>query len=200
MGEYGKYQGRQIKLGTCESMYYLRESQRGLIQAESGSVNVNSSDRFEIRFRFPWPDEDDVAPGAFDPYDRGVPALGFPAAQCCEHYDVQFASSRTGYLIALPCPEGPHARSDIRVMRNGFQGASVLCQQKILRDGRIVPVLRCGGCGAMWREEDAERIEALMVAFRSEADRWARGDAARAAFYHAIADRIAAGAGLRAAA
>jgi hypothetical protein len=55
MGEYATYNGENIKLGTCESMYYLRADQRHLI----------SGYRFDggDRFRFPFPDEDDIEPG-----------------------------------------------------------------------------------------------------------------------------------------
>ena len=76
-----------------------------------------------------------------------------------------------------------------------------MTQQKLLADGRLVPVCRCGGCGAAWRLEDPHEIEALAVAFRSEGDRRERdgrlngggGEHARK-WWDQVADRILAGA------
>ena len=63
MGEYAKYNGQQIKIGTCESMYYLRADQAHLVQAMSGNVNP-ITDCESIRFRFPFPEEDGCKPGS----------------------------------------------------------------------------------------------------------------------------------------
>lgn len=64
MGEFAEYQGDRIKIGTCEDMYYLRADQRHLISGYQFA---------EIdRFRFPFPDEDDVEPGCFGDHDRGI--------------------------------------------------------------------------------------------------------------------------------
>lgn len=65
MGEYAKYNGEEIKIGTCESMYYLRWDQRHLVEAEPGNVNpvkeINS-----IWFRLPRILESLQSPGDFD--------------------------------------------------------------------------------------------------------------------------------------
>jgi hypothetical protein len=66
MGEYGTYLGNNIKIGTCEDMYYLRADQRHLVKAAA------LHDLTDIRFRFPFPDEDHRQPGDFDDYDRGL--------------------------------------------------------------------------------------------------------------------------------
>jgi hypothetical protein len=49
-------------------------------------------------------------------------------------------------------------------------------------------VLRCGGCGAMWREEERDRIEELTMCLRAEGDRRERDGNAQ--FWHGIADRL----------
>lgn len=207
MGEYARRlsDGADVKIGTCESMYYLRADQRHLVRATSGNVNPNSSDAYSIRFRFPWPDEDHIRPGEFDNYERAIAAHGFAAPSGVEHYSVQF-TAHTGYNVCLPCPEGqPGATpglsttvNGMTVHRNGFGGAVKLVQQKLLKDGRLVPVCMCGGCGAMWRLEDPAEIEALAVAFRAEGDRKIRQSRdespSEGAFWHDIADRILAGA------
>ena len=206
MGEYARtLAGDEIKIGTCESMYYLRHDQRHLVRHVSGNVDpVRQAG--EIRFRFPWPDEDNVQPGGAEfgenGYQRSIAADGFTAPEV-EHFSVQFAA-HAGYLTSLPCPESAeyvdagsgrlmttHA-SGLHVHRNGFSGAVKLVAQRSIAGVGLVPVLMCGGCGAMWREEEPARLEELAVCFRSIADREAR-TGGRPDFYHAIADRVLAG-------
>jgi hypothetical protein len=183
-------------------MYYLRADQRGLVRATPGNVNPNGREALALRFRFPWPDEDATLPGEFQPYERALSVPGFSVPEGVEHYSVQF-SAHAGYLVSLPCPEGADAAAlGLTIHRNGFGGAVQLVQQKLLADGRLVPVCRCGGCGAAWRVEEAADIEALAVAFRAEADRRERlgqphgtGRADRR-FYDQVADRILVGARL----
>ena len=214
MGEYAirKSDGAQVKIGTCESMYYLRADQIGMVDAQGGSCDVGDPEVWpHVRFRFPFPDEDNILPGDFhsNNYERGITAEGYKAPADTEHYNVQF-SGRPGYLVSLPCPESKDAgwlrivnpdntTTPVAIHRNGFPGAVQLVQQKILADGRRVPVLRCA-CGALWRVEDPSEIEALAVAFRSEGDRKealgsfnGTGKQDRK-FYDAIADRILEGA------
>ncbi len=206
MGEYAKYGGTEIKVGTCEDMYYLRYDQRGQVYPVRGSVNPAGPERYMLRFRFPWPDEDHVPPGGYDPYDRALAVPGFAPSQECEHRDVQF-TARVGYVTSLPCPEGSPLyhrevqygstvfrlgtlEPPIHVHRNGFQGATLLQAQKLVKGIGLVPILRCGGCGSMWREEDRERIAALAVCLRVEGDLRERHDPGRGAFWHTIADRV----------
>ncbi len=210
MGEYAKYLGQSVKIGTCEDMYYLRAEHRASVTPERGSVDVTGAEATGCRFRFPWPDEDEIArPGhdnADHAYDRGVFIPGAASNPNVEHYSVQF-TARPGYLLSIPCPEGqPDVTpgfstvvNGLKVARNGFAGAVHLCQQKLLADGRLVPVMRCGGCGAKWRLEDAAEIEALVVTIRAEADRRSIAKEDHAAhWWHTVADRVADGAGLHA--
>jgi len=207
MGEYASRNrdGVKIKIGTCESMYYLRADQRHMVTGMRGNVNPNTSDALSIRFRFPWPDEDGTEPGEFEDYERAIHAPGIQPPAGVDHYSVQFKAD-AGYLLSVPCPEGVDgatpgfhtAVNGMRVARNGFSGAVKLVQQKLLADGHLVPVCRCGGCGALWRMEDPTEITLLAVAFRSEGDSRIRQSRDRnpseGQFWHAIADRILAGA------
>lgn len=207
MGEYAKRlsDGQDVKIGTCESMYYLRYDQRQKVGAQRGNVDPNSLDALNIRFRFPFPDEDQVEPGEFENYGRSIQVPGYAAAKDVDHGLVQF-SAQAGYLVSLPCPEGPSSHG-FKVHRNGFSGAVKMAQQKLLADGRVVPILECGGCGSAWRVEDDAEIQAIAVAFRGEADRKQHqhniGPYAKepnhdsgAGYFHKIADRILAGAGI----
>ncbi len=221
MGEYAKYNGEEIKIGTCESMYYLRADQAHLVTAMSGNVDP-VRDRESIRFRFPFPDEDGKAPGDFEDYDRGVRVDGPLVAEILRRFDpashdrIQFVASQHGYNVCLPCPEAHSAGDDAygskpsegvlsltdgsehayQVHRNGFRGALFVKQQRWQGD-TLTTVVGCA-CGALWRLGTLADAEALIVALRSmgdhEADELNRyGSPARGKFYHAIADRIAAG-------
>lgn len=160
MGEYAtrRSDGKSIKIGTCENMYYLRADQRHLVTPESGSS-------FGIRFRFPWPDEDGTNPGEFDRYERSACLHGLKPPTTCEHYNVQFRAD-AGYLLSVPCPEVNEHKG---LARNGFVGAVRLTQLRLLDDGRLVPVLMCA-CGAKWRVETEADILEIVTACRSEAD------------------------------
>jgi|ERR1700722_4953019 len=71
MGEYAGFRGDQVKIGTCEQMYYLRADQAHLVRALPGNVDP-LKDAEHLRFRFPFPDEDHIQPGAFGDFDRTV--------------------------------------------------------------------------------------------------------------------------------
>lgn len=202
MGEYAKLGSERIKIGTCENMYYLRADQIHLVRAERGNVNpASAEDQKVIRFRFPWPDEDSTKPGDFDRYDRGVAVAAEMPAEV-EHYSVQF-SAPAGYLVSLPCPEKSPSTpgldttvqlpggGSVKVGRNGFAGRVQLVQQAY-RDGLLVAICRCGGCGALFRLPTLKDAEPVIVGLRAEADQRERRDES-GKWWHAVADRIAAG-------
>jgi hypothetical protein len=170
MGEYATHRGESIKIGTCESMYYLRADQARLVTPESGSVDP-VRDAESIRFRFPFPGEDDVAPGQFEPYNRRIRIDGLqaPAELADDHYRVQFVAQSHGYNVCLPCPESGKAEHGLTVHRNGFPGAVFLAQQRLV-NGQLLPILECN-CGMAWRvpeEESAPLFEALQASSDAE--------------------------------
>ena len=144
MGEFAIYGPDQIKIGTCEDLYYLRPEQAQAVQP----VDVLGEFDWSVyRFRFPWPDEDHVAPGQFEQFDKGW-LLQLPPTPGVEHRPVEFHNSDIGYRVHLPCPE-THGGNGLDVVRSRFAGPVHLFQQR-LHDGCLVPVLRCV-CGALWR-------------------------------------------------
>lgn len=81
MGEYIKYKGNEVKIGTCENMFYTSYQKYknafdlGHLQKLYG--NGDPSEYLDIengyRFRFPFPDEDGLPFGKIiEPPDRGV--------------------------------------------------------------------------------------------------------------------------------
>lgn len=192
MGEYATFRGEEIKIGTCEDMYYLRADQRHLIQGYAFDGTE--------RFRFPWPDEDGQDPGSFERYNRALPIAGMapPPELAKEHYSVQFCA-QAGYNVCLPCPESvpdaPEGLGAIKVAglvvhRNGFAGRVLLCQQRFYK-GQLVAVVRCGGCGLCWRLSRADALDACERLLQ-EAERYPN-DARR---FVEVARRVAAGYGV----
>ena len=204
MGEYAQFKGEQIKIGTCEDMYYIRFDQRRLVQPVPHSLDPVAEAEV-LRFRFPLPSEDGTAPGHYTAMPEGLTIPGYTEAGGT-HHPVHF-SGPNGYGLSMPCPEGPEfvvaeggrarirpgAGADgLRVTLNGSGGRVQLVAHRYRPElGRLVPVLRCGGCGCLWRLEDQSEVDALTVACRAEAARCGRqGDVSHVLFWHAVADRI----------
>lgn len=83
MGEYIKYKGNEIKIGTCESLYYTsyqkyaQALQEGQLSSVPGNVPPEAYAKPDsgYRFRFPFLDEDKLPLGDIGSfgYNRGVP-------------------------------------------------------------------------------------------------------------------------------
>jgi hypothetical protein len=189
MGEYAKHKGKTIKIGTCEDMYYLRHDQRHLVTPERGSVDVNGKYAGELRFRFPFPQEDGKPPGDFEPF-HGLGVWGIEAPEEIDHGSLQFTRNYPeggGILLSTPCPESKEGKaSGLKFAYNGYNGKVRIVQQRIIGD-ELWTVCECGSCGAKYRL-DLEDAEELAVRLRSMAD--GKCNAQPAAYYHTVADRI----------
>lgn len=196
MGEFARYNGIEIKIGTCEEMYYLRADQADKVTALSGNIDP-VGDAEQLRFRFPFPDEDSVSPGEFEDAFRGLTVPGLPALGLdFEHSTVQFTNP-TGYLVSLPCPEGPQADHGLKVHRNGFAGAVKIVQQRKL-DGKLVLICECAGCGGKFRlptlQDAAPVVKACLTEARLARE---RGSQTSSAFWLTVAERIMTGYGVQ---
>ena len=184
MGEYANYNGGQVKIGTCEDMYYLRADQRFDVQKLDNSLDpANPQLHGVLRFRFPFPDEDFTPPGHYADAFRSLPVPGMEAPEGVEHHMVQF-QARAGYLTSMPCPESGNLPEGVKVHRNSFPGAVRIVQQKIVGD-HLALVCECA-CGAKWRLETLEEAQPIIDALRNQS----KDDARR---FHEVADRIEAG-------
>lgn len=201
MGEYAKYGGEEIKIGTCENMYYLRADQACMVQALPGNVDPVKDAGEGIRFRFPWPDEDGQAPGSFERYERSVTIYGVPLPEDFDHDTVQFTSGN-GFLTSLPCPlskAGQEAaeKAGIKIHKNGYAGDFQITQQRLF-EGNLVVIGRCGGCGAKFRLPTMAEAAKVVEVCLAEADKRINGvesqkDPVQARWWMAIAERILAG-------
>ncbi len=71
MRERAVYDGREITTGVPGKLVYLRATQAGLVRSLPGSTDL-AADAHRLYYRFPWPDEDGTAPGAYRPADRAL--------------------------------------------------------------------------------------------------------------------------------
>lgn len=169
MGEYAIHNGQSVKIGTCEQMYYLRADQVHLIQPEPGSVNPRSVKHAEgIRFRFPFPQEDHVRPGGFDSYDYGFGIYGIEPPSdpdSVEHHNLQFTRnypSQGGILLSVPCPRSKAGKaSGLKFSYNGYIGPVHVHSQRLV-EGKLVLILRCGDCGALYRVPTLEEARPVL--------------------------------------
>jgi hypothetical protein len=173
-------------------MYYLRADQRHKVTGWDGDWTT-------VRFRFPWPDEDQIEPGgAFKDHGRGLalPGVSPPIELAGEHNRVQFMAS-PGYNVCLPCPESGESVTDengsaLTVHRNGFAGAVCLVQQR-LWEGALVAVVQCRGCGLAWRLETLHDLSPALNVLHGEAERRDQENAGSGDWYARVAERVAAG-------
>ena len=161
MGENALYHGHTIKIGTCEDMYYLRPDQIDLVESPS------LTDITDLRFRFPFPDEDDREPGDFDDYDRGLAVPGFQIPSGISHYHVQF-TARAGIRLSLPCPHSDEGTSStLEYQFNGPASPARIVQQRIWA-GVWATVLACVPCNAPFRLPDLDAARPLLAALNRE--------------------------------
>lgn len=191
MGEYAMYQDREVKIGTCEDMYYLRFDQRHKVVPLAGNVDP-VRDAESLRFRFPFPDEDDREPGKFEDFGRAVsvnctlPCMRDNVA----HYKVQFRSDEHGLNVCLPCPDGADAMPGITIHRNGYSGNVRIVQQRLVGD-KLVLICQCGSCGAAFRLPTLDEAQPVIDALRAKAER--ADEKPVSGFHYAMSHRIMAG-------
>lgn len=156
MGEYALYHGKEIKIGTCESMYYLRYEDRFKVRYKPGNVNA-ASDK-DLFWRLPYPDEDHVQPGGYEDYNRCQRLyLGndnYTNPSLAEHPSTIQLRHESGLLINVPCYHGeqlPECGKDVKVFWNGKSWFYELQFIKNTSDQGIRPIIGCRHCNQMWR-------------------------------------------------
>ena len=170
MGEYIRYRGSEMKLGTCEDLYYanypkyIKALKAGLLKQDEGSdkpENYAKPDN-DYRFRFPFPDEDEVQLGdtGHGNYNRGLLItinrgdyfLIGQFANLYRKYEVNSATQPE--LVRNLTMENPNNISDLVDLE--------ITQQKLIqRDGslRLALIYRCPYSQDQWRVEDYPEAE-----------------------------------------
>lgn len=168
MGQY--YKGS--KIGTCESMYYLRlKEAQGL--AEIGAADDDGIKFSEYltdnvtKFRFPFPNEDSMTRSERfnEPYDK---SFMLPAGNIqVDHGTVCYSNSHKGgghnVNIIMPCPHDPKFKGLLEAgVKLSMGGAGPLFLGVLfegIRDGKVKTIFECARCGSMMRFSDDEVAE-----------------------------------------
>lgn len=166
MGEYAKRlsDGAEVKIGTCENMYYLRYEDRYLMEKLPG--NVDPAIDINLRWRLPFEDEDDWAiyPGAnsgmiynrgFDLYRIGESgyAIGYSHPDYVRSPGNIQLRHDCGLLLNVTCYHGietPKGNDDISVHWNGKDSRPIELAYIKNTDCGVFPIVRCKHCQTMW--------------------------------------------------
>jgi hypothetical protein len=162
MGEYAirKSDETEIKIGTCEEMYYLRYEDRDKVRVLSGNVDP-VAEANELRFRLPFPDEDGLQPGEYEDFARGL-RLYRSHAGSLGHDDFEPPNTDpgtiqlhhdSGLLLNVPCYHGlrlPEVTAPMKAFWNGKSWATELTQLRPTPEG-VKPIVHCRFCGHKWR-------------------------------------------------
>jgi hypothetical protein len=196
MGEMAtrKSDGERIKIGTCESMYYLRFDQRGDVSYPWPALSDDVEKLDPFLYRFPDPKEDGTLPGEYESAWGGVrlslPQFWKSLEGGAEHGTIQATDTqRRGYLFNLPCPEGNPATYDNtfgegpRVGRNGGTTTVIINAQRWY-GGHLALVVECAGCHRSIRLPEKTDALPILEALQKEGEAELR----QAEFYRGARD------------
>lgn len=195
MGEYVNLDGVTVKLGTCEDLFYTRFDQlkaaiaAGSVASLSGNLDPADYLGDEFRFRFPFPDEDGVAIGAYDPYNRAV-AMTAPAelVKNMEHDSVSMhfhaQGGGHGVTVFATCPQSPRSKGSASPLKPVLE----LVQQRPI-EGELFAVVQCPYCQYKAR---LTRPDVLAWREHVQAVYWQADDTLRQ-FYDVLFERALAG-------
>jgi hypothetical protein len=165
MGEYAGFNGEKIKIGTCESMYYLRFEDRSRVTKLPN--NLNPSTEAGLFFRLPFPDEDEIGPGSYPNHNRGYrigrrEQDGTSSPSYWNDWRPEDTSDmapgliqlhhESGLLLNVQCHHGvklPEVQGDAKAFWNGKGWHFELSSVKHL-GGVLKPVFHCRWCQSMW--------------------------------------------------
>jgi hypothetical protein len=166
MGEYAtrKSDGQYVKIGTCESMYYLRWEDRNKVRVDGGY----SLDEPGLSFRLPFPDEAHMLPGDIgdNAYNRGhrlsywrdpedaTKIEPFTMKGAEEHPGTIQLHHASGLLLNVPCYHGTRL-PDAGKIRAFWNGKDLhvweLVRVKNQPGEGLLPLVQCRHCGQVFR-------------------------------------------------
>lgn len=179
MGEYAKIKktGTEVKIGTCESMYYIRYHDRD-------KVDYNF-EKGRYYFRLPFPDEDTIKIGMYEQFDRTLYCGFFNLVDIEKDAGiVQLYNKDCGILVNLPCYHGvclPDISSveNAKVFWNGKKNPLELSSIKYEHGKITKPVFTCKCCRKSWsidwydvmQDKDIQLPEWLTKAFMEDIEK-----------------------------
>lgn len=162
MGEIALLNGERIKIGTCESMYYIRFEDRLKVEKVSGSIDP--SNEIGLYWRLPFEDEDSVAIGSYEIYNRGYRlyqmdehgyARDFIDEVMADHPGIIQLRHDSGLLLNVPCYHGlklPEVAEGSKAFWNGKSWSIELKSIKNTNDG-LRPITECRHCRQIWSHD-----------------------------------------------
>ena len=183
MGEYAhrKIDGKEIKIGTCESMYYCRYDQIGEITYPYMSDN--------LYWRIPTPDEDGTLPGEYNysllrddvyvPRKLRLDTRKFSDNDISEMKKkgiIQLREPKMGLLVNIPCPHGLpmeqfKINKDNDIISIGYNVHQDTLYLKGLKNepNELKVLVECSCCEQMWSfsfNEIEPMIESIWMRLR----------------------------------
>lgn len=156
MGEYALYNKKEVKIGTCEEMFYLRYEDRFKVSPLAGNVNPHTAKN--LFWRLPLPSEDYISPGHYPSHtDAYIPLQDLKLEwEGKPDPGIVQLTHPCGLLVNVACYHGvtlPEGNSEFRAHWNGkasyfFDLKSV----KNTRDG-VFPIVGCRFCRKMYRTD-----------------------------------------------
>lgn len=187
MGEYVRYKGEDVKIGTCETMYYT--SYQKFVKALPFMKKIDGNiepvlylKENGIFWRFPFPQDDNKNFGETDSdYDHSLQIM--ISKELYESFELQGHANKTISLqpncgghninIQIPCPYSEDFKTVKSYHKTGgyFEGSKGLYALLSLRyqkhiDGKLYPVVECPYCGSMWTVDTREEVAKLIKGIR----------------------------------
>lgn len=183
MGEYASYKGHEIKIGTCNTMYYLRWNQRKSVIPLSGNVNPVTQVG-ELWFRVPRHEEDGIEAGAFPFHGycgakpirfllkKGNPKFANEVKQLAmESPGICQASNRDiGVVCNIPCYHGNTTELPKGMFYNGFAPHTMGVSAIGIRDGKAAALVCCVICERPFMVLSLEELVRYCEPFGDERD------------------------------
>ena len=187
MGEYALYKGEEVKIGTCNSMYYLRWEQRKSVTALPGNVNPAVMEN-KLWYRAPRKREDGIEPGMFDFQGLcGVDPIRFYIKDECKQYSeevkglatseaglgiVQVRAEKMGVTCNIPCYHGYTTELPKGMFYNGFNPNTLGIAGLGVRAGAAAALIGCVACGETFMVVSFEELVRYCAPFGDEREDW----------------------------
>ena len=155
MGEYLNFDGEDVKIGTCENLYYLRYDflKDNLDRFKAGDQEPKSYLSDGSRFRFPFPEEDTQQPFHYEKFDKGltvpVDRKDFEIEHSTVTAHIQANGGGYGINYFIPCP-GLNRELEIEHSNISERFPLDIVQLKPVGE-EVWLVVRCGYCGVRVR-------------------------------------------------
>jgi hypothetical protein len=149
MGEYAYRveDGEEVKIGTCENMYYIRYEDRFRVTKAEHSLDCSSE--LNLRWRLPFPDEDHIKIGEYWDYERSSPLFGYIPEDANDlglrPYDFKINHDKC-YHSYKTLPIGLVKSNVIECKDYFFELAFIKNTEEGLK-----AIIRCCGCREMWK-------------------------------------------------